>query len=118
MQDRIKGAKWFIKLDLRDGYYRIRIKEGDEWKIIFGLRLGYYEYLVMPFKLINVLVLYQSLINNIFRKYLDDFVVVYLDDIFIYSKTKKEHIKHVTAVLKALEKINVRINGAKSVFHV
>jgi hypothetical protein len=72
----------------------------------------------MPFKLINVPVLYQSLINNIFRKYLDDFVVAYLDDILIYSETKKEHIKHVIAVLKALKKVNVRINGAKNVFHV
>jgi Reverse transcriptase (RNA-dependent DNA polymerase) len=72
----------------------------------------------MPFGLINASVLYQSFINNIFRKYLDDFVIVYLDDIFIYSKTKKEHIKHVIAVLKVLEKANVRINSAKSVFHV
>jgi hypothetical protein len=118
MQDRIKGAKWFTKLDLRDGYYRIRIKEGDEWKIAFGSRLGHYEYLVMPFGLTNAPASYQSLINNIFRKYLDDFVVAYLDDILIYSKTKEEHIKHVTAVLEALEKADVRINGAKSVFHV
>jgi len=118
MQDRIKGAKWFTKLDLRDGYYRIRIKEGDEWKTAFGSRLGHYEYLVMPFGLTNAPASYQSLINNILRKYLDDFVVAYLDDILIYSKTKEEHIKHVTAVLEALEKADVRINGAKSVFHV
>jgi hypothetical protein len=72
----------------------------------------------MPFRLTNVSVLYQNLINNIFRKYLDDFVVVYLDDILIYLKIKKEHIKHVTAVLKVLEKVNIRINNAKSVFHV
>jgi Reverse transcriptase (RNA-dependent DNA polymerase) len=72
----------------------------------------------MPFGLINVLILYQSLINNIFRKYLDDFVVAYLDDILIYLKTKEEHIKHVIAVLKILEKADIRINGAKSVFHV
>jgi hypothetical protein len=72
----------------------------------------------MPFGLINAPILYQSLINNILRKYLDDFVVVYLDDILIYSKTKEEHIKHVTAILKALEKADMRINGAKNVFHV
>jgi hypothetical protein len=72
----------------------------------------------MPFGLINALILYQSLINNIFRKYLDDFVVAYLDDILIYSKTKEKHIKHVTAILKTLEKADVRINGAKNVFHV
>jgi hypothetical protein len=58
------------------------------------------------------------LINNIFRRYLDDFVIAYLDDILIYSKTKEEHIKYVTAVLKVLEKADVRINNAKNVFHV
>jgi Reverse transcriptase (RNA-dependent DNA polymerase) len=72
----------------------------------------------MSFGLTNVPVSYQSLINNIFRKYLDDFVVAYLNDILIYSKTKEKHIKHVTAILEVLEKANVRINSAKSVFHV
>ena len=105
-------------MDLKNGYYRIRIKKGDEWKTVFGSRLGYYEYLVMLFKLINALTLYQSLINNIFRKYLDDFVIVYLNDILIYSKTKKEHIKHVTAILKVLKKADVRINNTKNVFYV
>jgi hypothetical protein len=72
----------------------------------------------MPFELINVPISYQSLINNIFRKYLDDFMIVYLDDILIYSKTKEKHIKHVTAVLKALKKVDIKINSAKNVFHV
>jgi uncharacterized protein YaaN involved in tellurite resistance len=72
----------------------------------------------MLFELINTLTSYQSLINNILRKYLDDFVVTYLDDIFIYLKTKKEHIKHVITVLEALEKANMRINNTKSVFYV
>jgi Reverse transcriptase (RNA-dependent DNA polymerase) len=72
----------------------------------------------MLFGLTNALALYQSLINNIFRKYLDDFVIVYLNDIFIYSKTKKKHIKYVTAVLKVLEKADIRINNAKNIFHV
>jgi Reverse transcriptase (RNA-dependent DNA polymerase) len=72
----------------------------------------------MPFGLINILTLYQSLINNIFRRYLNDFVIAYLDDILIYSKTKKKHIKHVTAILKVLEKADMRINDAKNVFHV
>jgi uncharacterized protein YaaN involved in tellurite resistance len=72
----------------------------------------------MLFRLTNTLISYQSLINNILRKYLDDFVIAYLDDILIYLKTKKKHIKHVIAVLKTLEKANIRINGAKNVFHV
>jgi hypothetical protein len=105
-------------LNLRDRYYRIRIKKKNKWKTAFGSRLEYYEYLVILFGLINALALYQSLINNIFRKYLNDFIIVYLDDIFIYLKTKKGHIKHVIVVLEALEKADVRINGAKSVFYV
>jgi hypothetical protein len=72
----------------------------------------------MPFKLTNAPTLYQSLINNIFRKYLDDFMVAYLDDILIYSKTKEKHIKYVITVLKALEKADIKINGVKSIFHV
>jgi hypothetical protein len=72
----------------------------------------------MLFGLINVSILYQSLINNIFRRYLDDFVVAYLNDILIYSKIKEEHIKYVIIILKALEKVDVRINDAKNIFHV
>jgi hypothetical protein len=72
----------------------------------------------MLFKLTNALTLYQSLINNIFRRYLDDFVIAYLDDILIYSKTKEKHIKHVIAILKVLEKADVKINSAKSIFYV
>jgi Reverse transcriptase (RNA-dependent DNA polymerase) len=72
----------------------------------------------MLFKLINVPTLYQSFINNIFRRYLDDFIIAYLNDILIYSKTKKEHIKHVITVLKILKKADVRINSAKNIFHV
>jgi hypothetical protein len=72
----------------------------------------------MPFGLINIPILYQSLINNIFRKYLNDFVIAYLNNIFIYLKTKEEHIKHVTTILETLEKVDIKINGAKNMFHV
>jgi hypothetical protein len=72
----------------------------------------------MPFGLINIPVSYQSLINNILRRYLDDFIIAYLNDILIYSKTKEEHIKHVTTVLEALKKADMRINDVKNVFHV
>jgi hypothetical protein len=72
----------------------------------------------MSFGLINTLISYQSLINNIFRKYLNDFMVVYLDDILIYSKIKEKHIKYVTAILEVLKKTDMRINSAKNVFYV
>jgi hypothetical protein len=72
----------------------------------------------MLFGLTNALALYQSLINNILRRYLDDFMVAYLNDILIYSKTKEKHIRHVIIILEALKKANIRINSAKSIFHV
>jgi hypothetical protein len=117
LQDRVKGARFFTKIDIREGYYKIRMKEGEEWKTAFGSRLGHYEYLVMPFGLTNAPATFQALINDILREYLDEFVVAYLDDILIYSKTRKEHIKHVRLVLKALEGAGMRINGEKSTFH-
>jgi hypothetical protein len=72
----------------------------------------------MLFGLINAPVSYQNLINNILRRYLDDFVIAYLNDILIYLKTKEEHIKHVTTILKTLKKADVRINNAKNMFYV
>jgi hypothetical protein len=72
----------------------------------------------MPFGLTNAPALYQNLINNIFRRYLDDFIVAYLNDILIYSKTKEKYIKYVTVMLEVLEKADIKFNGAKNVFHV
>jgi Reverse transcriptase (RNA-dependent DNA polymerase) len=71
----------------------------------------------MPFGLTNISATYQALINNILREYLDDFIITYLDDILIYSKSKKKYTGHVIKVLKALEKIGLKINGKKSIFH-
>ena len=73
--------------------------------------------LVMPFGLTNAPATFQALINDILREYLDRFVVAYLDDILIYSKTRKEHVQHVSTVLEALGKAGMRINGEKSTFH-
>jgi Reverse transcriptase (RNA-dependent DNA polymerase) len=71
----------------------------------------------MPFRLINASVTYQTLINNILREYLDDFVVIYLNNIFIYSKNEKEHTGYVIKVLEALERTGLKINGKKLIFH-
>jgi Reverse transcriptase (RNA-dependent DNA polymerase) len=71
----------------------------------------------MLFGLTNVLIIYQALINNILREYLDDFIVIYLDDIFIYSKNEKEHTGHVIKVLETLKRIRLKINEEKSTFH-
>src|SRR5690606_10294399 len=101
--DRIRGAKYFTKLDLRGAYNLVRIKEGEEWKTAFRTRYGHFEYLVMPFGLTNAPASFQSLINNVLREFLDRFVIVYLDDILVYSKSLDDHIAHVTQVLELLE---------------
>jgi hypothetical protein len=117
MQDRVRGAKFFTRLDLREAYHKIRIKEGEEWKTAWGSRLGHYEYLVMPFGLTNAPATFQSFINDALREYLDDFASAYLDDVLIYSKTRKEHIEHVRKVLEALDKADMKVAGEKCAFH-
>jgi hypothetical protein len=86
LRDRLLRAKIFTALDLRDGYHLIRIKKGEEWKTAFRTRYGHYEYTVMLFGLTNALATFQELINNVLRTYLDIFVIVYLDDILVYSE--------------------------------
>ena len=88
-------AKIYTKIDLQGAYSLVRVKEGDEWKIAFRTRYGHFEYLVMPFELTNAPTIFQHLMNDIFREFLDNFVVCYLDDILIYSKDIKQHEEHV-----------------------
>jgi hypothetical protein len=118
LQDRLLGAQWFTKFDIPGAFNRIRIKEGDEWKTAFRTRFGHYEYLVMPFGLMNAPATWQAYINNVLREYLDDFVCVYMDDILIYSRTMEEHVEHVRKVLQALKKADLKIEPTKTEFNV
>jgi hypothetical protein len=115
--DQLNGATIFSKIDLKDGYYHIRIREGDEWKTAFRSRFGHYEYLVMPMGLSNSPATFQNYTSNALRGYTDDFCVVYLDDILIFSKTKEEHDQHLKLVMERLRQAELFVNPKKSEFY-
>ncbi len=100
--EQLRTAKYFTKLDLRSAYNLIRIREGDEWKTAFSTTSGHYEYLVMPFGLVNSPSVFQAFINDVFRDMLNRWVIVYIDDILIYSDSYEDHVKQVRAVLQRL----------------
>jgi hypothetical protein len=92
IQDKVWGAKWFTKLDIKDAYHRVQIHEGDEWKTAFRTKFGHFKYLVMPMGLINAPALWQRLINKVLYKYLFIFMIVYLDDILIFLENMNKHV--------------------------
>jgi len=116
--DRVKGVKYFTKLDLKSAYNLVGIKEGDEYKTAFRTRYGHFDYLVMPFGLKNAPATFQHFINDVLSVYLDDFVISYIDDILIYSNSLEEHHEHVKKVLKKLLENNLYIKLEKYEFDV
>ena len=100
--DQLARAKYFSRIDLRSGYHQIRIAQGDEEKTACRTRYGSFEFLVMPFGLCNAPATFTTLMNNIFYEYLDDFVIIYINDILVYLKTAKEHAEHLEKVFQKL----------------
>ena len=118
MLDRLVGAKYFTKLDARNAYNTLRIAPGEEYKTAFRTRYGHFEYLVMPFGLTNAPASFQSFINDVLRKYLDTFVIVFLDDILVYTNgTLQEHISQVRLVLQELLANGIHCKAEKCEFH-
>lgn len=117
MLDRVKSAKIFTKLDLRGAYNLVRMKEGDEWKTAFRTRYGHFEYLVMPFGLTNAPATFQRFVNEIFCDIMDKFIVVYLDDILIFSEDPATHQDHVKTVLERLRENSLYAKLEKCSFH-
>jgi hypothetical protein len=114
--DRLVGAKRYTKLDLKDAYHRIRIKQSDQWKTAFRTRYGHFEYQVMPFGLTNAPATFQAYINQALSGLLDDFCIVYLDDILIYSRNEEDHTEHVRRVLERLKQYGLYANLRKCIF--
>ncbi|GJZ13642.1 reverse transcriptase domain-containing protein [Tanacetum coccineum] len=114
--DQLQGSQFFSKIDLRSGYHQLRVHEDDIPKTAFRTRYGHFEFTVMPFGLTNAPAIFMDLMNRVCRPYLDKFVIVFIDDILIYSKTQEEHVEHLRLVLELLKKEKLYAKFSKCEF--
>jgi len=116
LQDRVRGAQWFTKMDLKNGFNLIQIREGDEWKTPFRTRYGLFEFQVMPFGLTNVPSTFQDMMNHVLSDMLDVGILAYMDDILVYGVTEEEHDERVREVLKRLTANGLAVSPEKCVW--
>nr|GEV74901.1 putative reverse transcriptase domain, ribonuclease H-like domain, aspartic peptidase domain protein [Tanacetum cinerariifolium] len=116
--DQLQGSSVYSKIDLRSGYHQLRIREDDIPKTAFRTRYGYYEFQVMPFGLTNAPTVFTDLMNRVCKPYLDKFLIVFIDDILIYLKNKKEHEEHITLILELLKKEELYAKFSKCEFWI
>ena len=114
--DKLRGARLSTKIDLCSGYHQIRVHPSDVHKIAFRTRYGYFEFLVLPFGLTNAPATFMHLMHNIFPEYLDDFIIIFLDDILVYSKGLGDHIHHVRQILEVLRQNKLYAKVSKCAF--
>ena len=114
--NQLKGASVFSKIDLQSGYHQLRIKDTDVHKMAFRTRYGHYEFLVMSFGLTHAPAAFMDLMNHVFRPYVDQFVVVFIDDILVYSNDQENHDRHLRVVLETLRKERLYAKFSKCEF--
>ncbi|GJS41957.1 putative reverse transcriptase domain-containing protein [Tanacetum coccineum] len=112
--DQLQGSRYFSKIDLLSGYHYLRVHEDDISKTTSRTRYGHFEFMVMPFGLTNAPTVFMDLMNRVCKPYLEKFVIVFIDDILVYSKSKEEHEVHLRLVLELLKKEKFKIRAVKN----